>query len=89
MRAQTFHPNVVRPLYRTYVPIENGPVARIGRTYKTLAACMKVAATLSRDHAWVEIKDDHLPINKRLLAVARKGLILDHVSCVDIHDVLQ
>ena len=88
MRSRTFTPSVAKPMYRTYIPTENGPVMRIGRTYRTLAACLKVAATLSRAHAWVEIKDDHQPINKRLLAIARKGLIINDLIQVDIGEVV-
>ncbi len=85
---KTFKPCVAKPMYRTYVPTENGPVMRIGRTYRTLAACLRVAATLSRQHAWVEIKDDHQPLDIRLLAIARKGLVINDIHQVEVGEVL-
>ena len=75
-------------MYRTYAPTENGPTTRIGRTYKTLKACLKVAATLSRQYPYIEITDDHLPMNKRLLAIARKGMVITDGHQVDIGEAL-
>ena len=76
------------PQFRTYAPIENGPSTRIGRTYTTLAACMRVAATLSKNYDFVEIKDDSRPIDTRLLAIARKGQIIDSLRSHDLKEVL-
>ena len=88
MRTKTFKPCLVSHMYRTYAPTENGPTTRIGRTYKTLKACLKVAATLSRQYPYIEITDDHLPMNKRLLAIARKGMVITDVHQVDIGEAL-
>jgi hypothetical protein len=64
--------------FRNYVKDrDGGPVSRIGRTYKTFAACLKMAIRLSREYSWVEINDDALSLlNKgRYKGYVKKGIV--------------
>lgn len=76
------------PDYRTYVPDEYGTMYRIGRSYRNLKACLRVASTLSRSHAHVEVKDDTRPMARRLLCIARKGMIIDSTGAVSAQEAL-
>jgi hypothetical protein len=67
----------MKPCYRTYAPENPGePAQRIGRTYRTMQACLKYAVALSFHFPYVEVNDDHQPGAKRLVAIARRGSIL-------------
>lgn len=72
-------------MFRMYAQFEElAPTVRVGRAYKTLAAALRVAKTLSETKFdWVEVRefDGH---RERLATIARKGLAL---SSIGVHEI--
>ncbi|UCV26766.1 hypothetical protein [Ferribacterium limneticum] len=78
-----------KPMFRTYAPLEDGVCWRVGRTYRSIEAAIRVATTMSNSRDWVEIRDDSKPLAKRLIAIARKGMLLNDVVICEASEVLQ
>lgn len=77
-----------KPMFRTYRP-EEGICVRVGRTYRSIEAALRVAVTMSNSVDWIEVRDDSKPMSKRLLAIARKGMLLNDVMICEAAEVLQ
>lgn len=76
-----------KPKFRTYAPTD-GICRRIGRTYRSIGAALRVAVTMSKTKDWIEVCDDSKPIGKRLIAIARKGMLLNDLVMVEATEVL-
>ena len=75
-------------MFRTYVPNEEGLCVRVGRTYRSIGTALRVATTLSNAFDYVEVKDDSKPIAKRLIAIARKGMVMNDITICEASEVL-
>lgn len=60
--------------FRVYAQIEG--VFTVLKTFKTLAGAMRNAATVSVSHSVAEVRDDAATMNRRLVAVFRKGILV-------------
>lgn len=60
--------------FRVYAQVDG--VYTVLRSFKTMATAMRNAASTSVAHSVAEVRDDAATMNRRLVAVFRKGILV-------------